>query len=41
MAEYAANVLKTEALYYRLSRASLRDGILHLCRNGSNLTSVN
>lgn len=40
MAEYAANVLKTEALYYRLSRASLRDGILHLSSGGYAETEV-
>lgn len=40
MAEYAANVLKTESLYYRLSRATLRDGILHISANGSAETEV-
>lgn len=40
MAEYAANILKNEALYYRLSRATLRDGILHLSAGGSAETEI-
>jgi hypothetical protein len=40
VAEFAANILKTEPLYYRLSRATLRDGILHLSAGGSAETEI-
>lgn len=40
MAEFAANILKTESLYYQLSRATLYDGILHLSAGGSAETEI-
>lgn len=40
MAAFAANILKTEALYYRLFLATLRDGILHLSAGGFAETEI-